>query len=223
MAFKERKPQDVFWTVNIVPKIRKLEVDIHKKWIIINNQIKARVTSARWWHSSFLSLLPLMIRTTNNYSCTRRHWENPRTQGEAEAPLCSTETKIGEEKWLHADCIAPLPGKGRTTARDLPWAHGFSSGKREHRVNTQFPEHCGLLLGNPTLVSSHRNYMEIYGLYYWESDCVAEGGKTCNNQHSNFGRPNFYLQWPSISPSRWLCSHAEPNWWYSLIREFGRM
>lgn len=47
MASKEHKPQNVFWTVTIVPNIRRLEVDIPKKRIIINNQIKARATSVK--------------------------------------------------------------------------------------------------------------------------------------------------------------------------------
>ena len=31
-------------------------------------------------------------------------------------------------------------------------------------------------------------------------------------QHTNPGRLNSHLQWPSSNPNQWLCLSAEPNW-----------
>ena len=38
-------------------------------------------------------------------------------------------------------------------------------------------------------------------------------------QHTNPGRLNSHLQWPSSNPNQWLCSSAEPNWGHTLTRE----
>lgn len=55
----------------------------------IDKKKKRGVMRPRWWHRLFPASLPFTREQLTNWRA-RRHWENPRTWGEAEAPLYTT-------------------------------------------------------------------------------------------------------------------------------------
>lgn len=63
----------------------------------------------------------------------------------------------------------------------------------------------------PILILHHEIAGQSAGLNHWESDCEREGARTCNNQHTDLGRPSSHLQYPSSNPNQWLFSSAELN------------
>ena len=125
----------------------------------------------RWQHRSFVTSLPL-TRTTSNYSRTRHHWENPRTQGEAEAPLHHTDQdrRISRVKAAAAKCwphcrTAPPPGQHSTTWRGVLWASSSPSGKKRVQGGQQAPSPSivGRSVGGPTLTCPTRTSGDLQG------------------------------------------------------------
>lgn len=101
-----------------------------------------QVSSARQQYRLFLTLLPFTRTTTNIYSKTRHHSENPRTQDEAEAPPVPLRPgrlhQKGKEQ-PHTDCIARPPGQCSTTQRGLLLTPSSSSRQRAPQSNDQPP------------------------------------------------------------------------------------
>ena len=76
------------------------------------NRDRDGVMSPKWWHRTFPIPPPHTIRTTNNYSWTRHHCENPRTWRWGWSTPCTTETKTDHirrvrgatPRWPHCPC-----------------------------------------------------------------------------------------------------------------------
>lgn len=104
-----------------------------------------QVTSPRWRHRPFLTLLPFTGRTTNICSRARQHWENSRTQGWIQAPpdpqrpprLDSTLTEL------------PLPRTAQHTQK-IPLSLQFPQTEKRTQGENCLPQHCGELYGSPS-------------------------------------------------------------------------
>ena len=89
----------------------------------------------RWQNTLFLTLLPLTRRTTNSYSKTRHHWENPRTQEWNESTSDPTEIKT---EWIR-----------RVREGAMHWLWPLQWVKRPRGSSQSPPAALGLFCGSP--------------------------------------------------------------------------
>lgn len=123
---------------------------------------------------------------------------------------------------LPADLIALPSGQRSTMLRGLPWASDSCSGNREPRGTTPHST-VGCFVGAPVWLHPQGQQSNLWGSTTGNMTVTKKGGRACNNQHGDLGRPISYLQIPSSDPNWWFCSSAEPSWWHTITREFGRV
>lgn len=114
----------------------------------------------------------------------------------------------GQEEWLQAEHIAPLPGHCSTMLRGLPWAYGSSTGKRQTRVTCNI---VGCSVGAPSPALPYRDCKGV---------CWTQllGGVFQQKAFRSW-QTKFLPAEPSGSPNPWICSSAEPNQGHKLTRE----
>jgi len=187
-----------------------------------------RVTSLRWWHRLFLTLLPLTKRT-NNYSRKRHHWENPRTQ------------KWGWSTFLHHRDLdrrvissytlttlpltqASIAPHGQVSPEPLvsPMVKENLGGGRAGE--TASPSSVSHIAGAPTLWSHTMGTAGAYVLFnHCESDCDGERGRGLQQPVHSSWQTEFIHAVPSSNHSLQLCSSAEPSQEFTLIRELSEV
>lgn len=169
-----------------------------------------------WWqHRSFLPLLTLPRRTTNNYSWSRHHYENPRTQGWGWAPLHHRhqETSLEGKRSGYTLITLPIPQAGAALCWELPPEPMTPPvGKRAQENIQPAPSVVGRFLGALTLTSLHRDFRRIFrdqplGIWPWQRNWV--GGRGLQQENLDLGSSSSYLQNLSSSASQQFCSTAE--------------
>lgn len=164
------------------------------------------MTSPRWQNWSFLILL-LLTRTTNNYSPTIHHWENPRTRSEAESPACTRhQDRLYEnnERSSYTPTTLPLPQAGQRNLGD------------------NHPHSTGLALWD-LLLSSYPMGIARESATTGNLTMIEKGREGGNNQHMDLSKSNLFQQCPSSNNNQQLCSFAEPSLGSTLNRELRRM
>lgn len=168
--------------------------------------------SPRWWHRSLLTQLPLTKRTTNNYSRTRHDWQILEDEGEAEHPLHHRDQDRLHQRISEVDtCLTSLP---LTQASRAPCRAVFPEplAPPVRKKNTEDNQQCppalshqpssqqGSLCGGPfSHLAPWRLQVNLkvqpLGVCHWKKGWR----KMCNNQHTDLGRLNSYLQCPTSS------------------------
>lgn len=173
--------------------------------------------------------------TTNNYSRTKDHWENPRTWGESEASHCNTETKTicirkvrgAAAHWLH--CPFPRPVQHYRQMSPLSLQLFWWEYRTRGVEKTSIPQHCGLLS------ESHYYDLTSRGLQKNLQDSttgnltMTENGEgACNNQHTAPANPRsklnqqFYSHTEQVSDEHWPrnLTGCRSVWFGSSNKEF---
>jgi len=104
--------------------------------------------------------------------------------------------------------------------KGLLWASGSSIGKRESRRDSKLPP-CivGHFVGGTNMTSYRRDCSGICGSQPLGIWLGWRRGRSCNNQHTDLGKPSSYLQCPSVNPYQQFCSSVEPRRGLILTRE----
>ena len=121
------------------------------------------MTSSRWQNRSFLTLLPLIKRTTNNYLIARYHWKNPWTWGWGwSTPLHhrdqdSWHLRVREAttRWLFCPSPRPVQLHAERFLLSL-WLLQWE--KRTQGGQPESHQYWGCFVGTPVLISYHRDY-----------------------------------------------------------------
>lgn len=185
---------------------------IHLKFTL--TKYWGRVMPPKWWHTSFLNLLPL-TRTINSYPKTRHHRENPRTQdwGWRIPHTQTSETEVdcigGVREvtacWLYCPLPRTVQHHGERWFLSLQFLQWKRERKREQPALPP-PQHCMSLCEHPY---SHPIPLELQGSATGNITMTENEGGAYNNQHMDVGRPSSYWQCPKSNLNQWLCSSIE--------------
>lgn len=113
--------------------------------------------SPRWKHSSSLTLLHLIRTTTDIYSRTRQHLQNPRVQGWGWSTPCISRTKTDQIRRVRGALTEPpLPRRAPHHTERSPLSLWFPQWeKRTKRGKPVSPSTVGSFVGACTLISHH--------------------------------------------------------------------